>query len=106
MGVQVNGSDELGETLSADPLLDAEVVDEAEHQPHQPLIPHLGFPKTRFWVLIAPGDCLTMPIDTAWAQARRFCDGLERLANIRFDAIGDFLAAFSYSEWHRTHCLN
>ena len=88
MGVQANGSDVLGETLSTDALLDAEVVDEVEHQTHQPLIPFLGFPKTRFWVLIAAGDGLTMSIDTARAQTSRVCDGFERLANIRFDAVG------------------
>ena len=69
------------------------------------MIPLLGFPKTRFWVLIAAGDTLTMSIDTTGAQTRRVCNGFKRLANIRFDAVGDFLAAVSYSEWHRTHGL-
>ena len=44
-----------------------------------------------------------MAIDTTGVKAGRDGDRLDCLAGIRFDTIGDFLAAFPYIEWHRTH---
>ncbi len=47
-----------------------------------------------------------LPMDAAFTDACRGGDSSERLLYVLFDAIGDFLAACSYTECHRTHVLN